>query len=73
MTSHYTEKGPRVIRLQNIGMECSMTRGHTSQRIHFNRLRRHDAAAGDVVVAMLGETLAARVRVPSYVAARSQG
>lgn len=64
-TSHYTEKGPRVIRLQNIGDGVFQDeRAHISES-HFDRLRRHEAAAGDVVVAMLGETLPRACVVPS--------
>ena len=66
-TSHYTESGPRVIRLQNIGDGVFHDdRAHISQA-HFERLRRHEAVAGDVVVAMLGETLPRASVVPSYV------
>jgi len=48
-TSHYTEHGPRVIRLQNIGDGMFVDeRAHISEE-HFQRLRRHEARANDVV------------------------
>lgn len=66
-TSHYTEEGPRVIRLQNIGDGTFVDeRAHISQE-HFERLRRHEAIAGDVAIAMLGEKLPRACVVPSYV------
>ena len=56
-TSHYTDSGPRVIRLQNIGEgEFLDERAHISQA-HFDRLRAHEAKPSDVVVASLGDTL----------------
>ncbi len=63
-TSHYTQEGPRVIRLQNIGDGVfNDERAHISEE-HFNRLRKHEAAAGDVVIAMLGEKLPRACIVP---------
>ena len=39
-TSHYTQEGPRVIRLQNIGDGVFLDeRAHISEE-HFNRLRK---------------------------------
>ncbi len=63
-TTHYTEKGPRVIRLQNIADGAFVDeRAHVSEQ-HFNRLRRHEAIAGDVVIAMLGDRLPRACIVP---------
>jgi type I restriction enzyme S subunit len=54
-TSHYTESGPRVIRLQNIGDgEFIDVEAHISVE-HFKTLRKHQVEAGDLVVAALGE------------------
>jgi len=66
-TSHYTVRGPRVIRLQNIGegVFCG-DRAHI-EPTHFEKLRKHEARAGDVVVAMLGEPLPRACVVPSHV------
>jgi type I restriction enzyme S subunit len=66
-TSHYTEKGPRVIRLQNIGDGVFRDESVHISEEHFDRLRRHEAASGDVVIAMLGETLPRACIVPSHV------
>jgi type I restriction enzyme, S subunit len=53
-TAHYTDVGPRVIRLQNIGDAVFRDeRAHISQE-HFSRLRHHEVREGDVVVALLG-------------------
>jgi len=63
-TAHYTDSGPRVIRLQNIGDgEFLDAEAHISQA-HFERLRAHEAKAGDIVVASLGETLPRACVVP---------
>lgn len=63
-TSHYTPAGPQVIRLQNIGDgSFKEAPAHISQE-HFERLGRHEARAGDVVIAMLGETLPRACLVP---------
>ena len=63
-TEHYTDSGPRVIRLQNIGdgrfIEAA---AHISQE-RFEQLSRHDAQPGDVVVASLGELLPRACLVP---------
>lgn len=66
-TSHYTDSGPRVIRLQNIGDGAFVDeRAHISEE-HFQRLRRHEARANDVVIAMLGERLPRACVVPDTV------
>jgi type I restriction enzyme S subunit len=63
-TAHYTDSGPRVIRLQNVGEgEFLDFEAHISQE-HFERLRAHEARPGDVVVASLGETLPRACVVP---------
>ncbi len=55
-TDHYAKAGARVIRLQNIGLGVFL--GEDAAFIssdHFAGLARHDARAGDVVVAALGD------------------
>lgn len=54
---HYTESGPRVVRLQNIGDGRFVDeRAHISEE-HFEALRAHEVKAGDLLVASLGEVL----------------
>jgi type I restriction enzyme, S subunit len=64
-TSHYTETGPRVVRLQNIGDgEFVDEEAHISQE-HFQRLRKHEVNAGDLIIASLGTELPRVCRVPA--------
>ena len=66
-TAHYTESGPRVIRLQNVGDgEYRHEDAHISEE-HYEALRRHSVQAGDLVVASLGETLPRACLVPASV------
>jgi len=52
---HYTESGPRVIRLKNIGDGVFIdAKAHISQT-HFERLEKHRVFANDVVIAAFGE------------------
>jgi type I restriction enzyme, S subunit len=54
---HYTEAGPRVVRLQNIGDGQFLDeKAHISEE-HFESLRVHEVQAGDLLVASLGEVL----------------
>ncbi|TAM87835.1 MAG: restriction endonuclease subunit S [Candidimonas sp.] len=64
-TKHYTEHGPRVVRLQNIkdGM-FSDDRAYISEE-HFARLQKHRVFAGDLLLAALGETLPRACMAPS--------
>ena len=56
-TSHYTDSGPRVVRLQNIGDGVFIdARAHISED-RYRRLERHWVVEGDVLVASLGEEL----------------
>src|SRR4051812_12193420 len=56
-SEHYTETGARVVRLQNIGEGVFLdAEAHISLE-RFDRLRKHEVEAGDVLVAMLGEVL----------------
>lgn len=52
-SDHYTREGPRVIRLENIGIgEFVDERTHISAE-YFKELRKHEVVAGDLVVASL--------------------
>lgn len=65
-TEHYTDHGPRVIRLQNIGDGSFRdAEAHVSED-HFKRLLKHEAVAGDVIIAALGEVLPRACLVPSW-------
>lgn len=67
-SSHYTESGPRVLRLQNIGDGHFVdARAHISES-HFAELLKHSVAEGDLVIAMLGEVLPRACIIPSGVA-----
>jgi type I restriction enzyme S subunit len=53
-SAHYTDEGPRVIRLQNIGDgEFIDAKAHISKE-HFATLKNHRIHAGDLVIAALG-------------------
>jgi type I restriction enzyme S subunit len=56
-TAHYTSRGPRVVRLQNIGDgRFNDEQTHISSE-HYERLEKHAVEPGDVLVASLGEVL----------------
>lgn len=66
-TSHYTDSGPRVIRLQNVGDgEFIDVYAHISQE-HFETLEKHHVQAGDLVIASLGEELPRACVIPASV------
>ena len=66
-TSHYTNEGPRVIRLQNVGDgEFNDTFAHISAE-HYSALSKHSVESGDLVIAALGETLPRSCLIPSTV------
>ena len=54
---HYTDQGPRVVRLQNIGDGSFVDEKAHITREHFESLRTHEVLAGDLLVASLGEVL----------------
>jgi type I restriction enzyme S subunit len=65
-TEHYTESGPRVIRLQNIGDGAFLdAKAHISEE-RFEFLRGHEARSGDIVLASLGESLPRACLVPDW-------
>ena len=66
-TSHYTDDGPRVIRLQNIGDGTFIDAyAHISWE-HYATLVKHKVEAGDLVIAALGGTLPRACVIPSTV------
>ena len=54
-TSHYTSAGPRVIRLQNIGLGQFINQGAHISESHYTRLLRHAVEPDDVLIALLGD------------------
>ena len=67
-SEHYTEGGPRVIRLQNIGDGFFVDEyAHISDE-HFASLKKHAVENGDLVIAVLGEELPRACVIPDGVA-----
>lgn len=63
-TAHYTNHGPRVVRLQNIGDgEFKDAEAHISHE-HYQSLIKHAIYAGDLVISSLGEDLPRACIVP---------
>ncbi|MBZ6103178.1 restriction endonuclease subunit S [Streptomyces olivaceus] len=56
-SAHYTDSGARVLRLQNIGDGQFRDERAYINLAHFESLRAHEAAEGDLLLASLGETL----------------
>ncbi|MBN1458665.1 MAG: restriction endonuclease subunit S [Armatimonadetes bacterium] len=54
-TEHYTENGPRVVRLQNIADGTFVDEKAHISPAHFQRLSKHHVFNGDLVIAALGE------------------
>ncbi len=66
-SAHYTEAGPQVVRLQNIGDGVyNQAPAHISEE-HFESLRKHEVLGGDLVVASLGQQLPRACLVPETV------
>ncbi|HUP17109.1 MAG TPA: restriction endonuclease subunit S [Acidimicrobiia bacterium] len=65
-TAHYTDEGPRVVRLQNIGDGRFVDdRAHISEE-HFASLQNHSVEAGDVLIASLGKDLPRSCIAPDW-------
>ncbi|NUW37128.1 restriction endonuclease subunit S [Nonomuraea sp. SMC257] len=63
-SSHYTDSGARVLRLQNVGDgEFRDERAYISLE-HYENLKNHDVQAGDLILASLGEELPRVALVP---------
>lgn len=56
-SAHYTQSGPLVVRLQNIGDGFFKHAPAHISREHYESLRKHTVAPGDLLVASLGESL----------------
>ncbi|HAF03134.1 MAG TPA: hypothetical protein DCG89_04980 [Spartobacteria bacterium] len=54
-TEHYTDSGPRVIRLQNVGDGVYVDEEAHISEAHFRRLQKHRVFADDLVIAAFGE------------------
>lgn len=67
-SSHYVSKGPRVIRLQNIGDGVFYDEKAYITYDHFQTLLKHSIESDDVVVAMMGEVLPRSCIIPDGVA-----
>jgi type I restriction enzyme, S subunit len=66
-TEHYTQQGPRVIRLQNIGDGMFVDEyAHISDE-HFAKLQKHRIHAGDLVIAGLSENPPRSCMIPETV------
>jgi type I restriction enzyme S subunit len=66
-TEHYTNKGPRVIRLQNIGYaEFIDEKAHISDR-HYESLIKHSVVPGDVIIAALGRPAPRACLTPPWI------
>jgi type I restriction enzyme S subunit len=64
-TSDYTDSGPRVVRLQNIGDGVFIDeKAHISQR-HYQLLINHAVYAGDLVIRALGTPAPRACRIPN--------
>jgi type I restriction enzyme, S subunit len=65
-TAHYTEDGPRVVRLQNIGDGVFRDeRAHITEE-HYERLIKHAVRPGDIAAASLGEDAPRACLIPSW-------
>lgn len=63
-SEHYTESGPRVIRLQNIGDGNFVDERAHIRPDHFASLANHHVHPGDIVLAALGEVLPRACLIP---------
>lgn len=66
-TEHYTDSGPRVIRLQNIGDGVFIDGTASISEAHYHRLQRHRVFAGDLVIAAFGAEPPRACIIPSTV------
>jgi type I restriction enzyme S subunit len=67
-TSHYTEDGIRILRLQNIGIgEFIDDNKAFISNAHFQSLRKHECVAGDVIVGTLGDPNLRACLLPQFI------
>ena len=65
-TAHYTDTGPRVVRLQNIGNGTFRDEyAHIAQE-HYEQLTKHSVRPGDIVAASLGKNAPRACLIPSW-------
>jgi type I restriction enzyme, S subunit len=67
-SAHYTESGPRVIRLQNIGDGVFLEADAHISPEHYSTLIKHAVESGDVLIAILGEVLPRACLAPPSIA-----
>jgi type I restriction enzyme S subunit len=65
-TVHYTDTGPRVIRLQNIGDGIFRDEHAHVDQARYERLMKHAVRPGDIVAASLGESPPRACLVPEW-------
>ena len=65
-TAHYTEAGPRVIRLQNIGDGVFRDEHAHVDQARYERLIKHAVRPGDIVAASLGERAPRACLIPGW-------
>jgi type I restriction enzyme, S subunit len=53
-SEHYTDSGPRVVRLENIGDGVFVDEQTCISRSHFEQLQKHRVYSGDLVIAAFG-------------------
>lgn len=67
-TSHYTDEGARVIRLQNIGDGDFLDDDKVFVSLdHYRTLLKHEVFPNDIIIAALGETLPRACMIPGAV------
>jgi type I restriction enzyme S subunit len=66
-TEHYKDRGPRVIRLQNIGDGFFRDEKAFISQDHFAKLPKYEIFAGDLVIAALGENPPRSCIIPDFV------
>lgn len=65
-TAHYTETGPRVIRLQNIGDGVFRDEHAHVDQARYERLIKHAVRPSDIVAASLGESVPRACLIPGW-------
>ena len=67
-SEHYTEKGVRVLRLQNIGVNhlVDASKAYVSPE-HYATISKHTCLPGDIVIATMGEPNIRSCIIPDYI------
>lgn len=67
-SAHYTEKGVRIIRLQNIGVNEFVNRSKSYvSEAHAEKLRNYTCLPGDILIATMGTPNIRACRFPNYI------